>query len=393
MKYDLKKTLLTPLIVVVLLIYLAQQFFDKEVRINVTLINDKNFPELSSDELEKIFKRSEDLIEKGFGQKLNFKVVKTIKLEDFFSENQTRFGNYVIPPEHYLSFDKEDDLERFDQVILRNTKSYGDLVSLNTLLSVEDKKVSSFSEGSHFLKLIFKRKLSEIMAIKNELGQNMIQEDWEKFSLIHWLNMIRSQPISEEVELLLANTFVVDNEMYGASPHTLIRGGICNGVAQMERNAAVIWYNQILSDEDFFVKSRGGELSLSEKHESIAFVIGHEIGAHIVMNYNDNYTHDNCFAVPPKGMDYKNSIKSLNDLKQCREEHIKRRLTFVSDDLLRMEILMANQKHKEAFMLVKNTLPGKKTSITMKNITYTMLCLIYPVFCVFQSFVLILIIN
>jgi hypothetical protein len=114
----------------------------------------------------------------------------------------------------------------------------------------------------------------------------------------------------------------LDDALSDAPPHSLLRGGLLNGMAEEESPQAIISTFPILTDVSSLSDLRDTtEFSPKDRVLALAHIIAHEFGAHVIQGYRDVYDHDACLAVPTSGLAYVSTLRRLLAGPPCKREH------------------------------------------------------------------------
>lgn len=313
------------------------------IEIEVIIANHSDLPKFNKKELINIFDHSSRSIKEAYKKEIVFRIISETTLANLYINEKLRVGTYAPKREWYFGI-YDDSLKRFEKNIHNNTKKYGSLEALNLLIG-GDKKYSSYKDISSFLSKMFKERLELIKNIKGVNNRNLINnKNWELFSFRHWFDYINSKDYTNKKVMYFSNSIILDNDLFYAPPHTLIRGGITNGFSLNASKSVFIAYAPILHKTQIFDQLRDGILTRKECIEAVSYIIAHEIGTHLLLNYSDTYDHEKCLSVPPKGLKYKKYISGFKNGFECKKNH-KRDIDFEpSKNRLIVEVTSANKK-------------------------------------------------
>lgn len=290
------------------------------IKVKVTLAEQKEFAKFTKEEVAKILKLSSEIIDKGYGKKVTFEVSRQISFTKLYEEKKKDMHPFIPPKELYYDI-FNDKIDRFRKHILATTKKYGSVKEINVLLG-NKKGFKTYKEQSDYLIKLYLERLNSIKQLKGLKGESVItKENWKNYSFRHWFDMINSEFFRNDFELYLCNSILLDDDLPYAAPHTLMRGGIVNGCSYMASNLVGIFYAPMLHKAEIFKSLRDGELTRNESIKAVSYIIAHEMGTHLLMQYRDQYDHKNCLSVPPKGLDYKAYIKGFKNGFDCKRKH------------------------------------------------------------------------
>lgn len=263
-------------------------------------------------------------IEIWYKKRVRFEVVRTENVNFYMTET---FRKLPLP-EKWLRFpyalDGTDTTARF--VSLQKSVLQGEsLPALRSYVPSSIRpKITSVDAAAVNLLNIYDEKLKIWKSLRTPAGVAYFDTTyprkhsfwyWERLFESHWPDQVRDH-------LVITNVMLLDDSLSDAPPHSLIRGGLLNGMSEEECPQAIVSTFPILTDVPALSDLRDtAEFSSKDRVLALAHIIAHEFGTHIIQGYKDVYDHDACLAVPTSGLAYTSTLRRLFKGPPCAKVH------------------------------------------------------------------------
>lgn len=298
--------------------------------LRIQKVSDPRCPDMSSEDLSRVFAEVKKLAKKQLGLELMFNMSGNMPLSEFFSNEDSRLAGFFINSGPLSSTGvATPGMDEGTAEIIRNG-GWRDLLqkteydiwadapepSLKKMLAQfateENKKLPAFFPkelkiskkltGTDRQKLLeyFKDRQAALKAIKGSNGTPLLDQQHKGyFSSNRWRKLIQG---NSAYDFVITNTLLLDTSKRFALA-SFTRGGVLNGfIASIRPAIGVVSTYPILSDSDFF---HGRDIRTSEERIStLATVIVHELG-HQLRGLDDDFTGKGVLMTPPQGFQYK----------------------------------------------------------------------------------------
>lgn len=267
------------------------------LEVRVTLLDEERLPRMTNAQLGKVLDVARRMLEKGCGAEVVFRVGDRVPVGQFLEGERWRVAPYERPKDSYNDIFEIERLE-LDAAARAGCELYGTVEELKAVFEPAEREgITSHAAAARLLVRKYKQRIADIRREKDAAGKPLITRDnWRDFSIAHWEVYFASMPWGETRRLYLANTILVD-DLRAFAPHSMI-SGIANGVAYPGVNAAIVAYHPILSGEESLRTHRLGDLTEDERLAVMAYVVAHEVGAHLIRHDRDDYREGTGLARP-----------------------------------------------------------------------------------------------
>ena len=258
------------------------------LEVRVTLLDDDRLPRLAPEQVRKVLGVAQRMLSRGCETEVVFHIDGRMPVRQFLDRERRRIAPYVRPKDSFNDVFRIEQLQ-LDALALAGCRQYGTVEQLRNLFDqAERENIDSHADAARLLVRKYKQRVGDVKRVKNAAGGVLITPDnWQDFSLAHWEIYFASMAWSDGHRLYLANTLLID-DLRAFAPHSMI-AALANGVAYPGVNAAVVAYHPILSGDAALRTHRLGELSDEERLAVVAYVIAHELGAHLLKHERDDY--------------------------------------------------------------------------------------------------------
>jgi hypothetical protein len=282
---------------VLLQLVISQAALAAPLEVRVTVLADDRLPGLSAAQVGEVLRVAEKMLLRGCDQEVRFHVEDETPLREFLASERRRISPYARSKDSYIDIFHIDPAE-LESLALEGCEQYGTLDQLRNVFEPTDRETTtSYADAARLLVRKYQQRIVNVTRLKDVTGKPLITpEARHDFSLAHWEIYFASRPWSETRRLYLANTILVD-DLRAVAPHSMVTG-IANGVAYPAVNAAVVAYHPIFSGEASIRTHRFGQLTDEERLAGIAYVIAHEVGAHLIKGERDDYRNGARLARP-----------------------------------------------------------------------------------------------
>lgn len=300
----------------------------------VVQVVDQRLPRVSDEILKEALRIASNWIEVWYHKRVRFELVRTEPIDSYMNAHLQKLpvpGKWKGFP---YALDGSDSAARFlgQQVSGLRQQS---LESLKSYVPESIKPlITSPEAAAQNLLRAYEEKLSVWKNIRTKMGVAFFDTSFPiKHSYWHWERVFESvRPDSVADHLIITNVMLLDDALSDAPPHSLLRGGLLNGMAEEESPQAIISTFPILTDVPSLADLRDtAEFSPKDRVLALAHIIAHEFGAHVIQGYRDVYDHDACLAVPTAGLAYVSTLRRLHSGPPCVREHprIDRRINLI----------------------------------------------------------------
>jgi hypothetical protein len=273
---------------IIVLLVLSQAAVAAPLDVQVTILHEDRLPSLSRAQVDEVLRIAQQMLLRGCEQEVRFRIEQEQPLRQFLDGERRRIAPFVVRKDSYIDIFRIDAAE-LEALALKGCAQYGTVEQVRNVFPTADRaEITSHADAARRLVRKYEGRISDIKRLKDVAGKALITaEDWHDFSLAHWETYFASRPWGGTPRLYLANTILVDN-LRAVAPHSMITG-IANGVAYPAVNAAIVAYHPILSGDESIGTHRFGRLAEDERLAAIAYVVAHEIGAHLIRHERDDY--------------------------------------------------------------------------------------------------------
>lgn len=283
---------------IALLLLFVPQSVGQPISVRVTHLHDDRLPKLSTDRVDRVLKTAAAMIERAYGKQVTFTVVTTRPFGEYVAEQRRRIAPYRRPKAE--TFDIYFDLlAPYRERVADACRVYGTVDQLRALLDPDERaSVTSLASAADALLLRYRSRLDGFHSLKDAQGRPLITpQTWAEWAITEWDVFGDSAGPKHDYHLVLANVLLIDNDMRSPAPHS-IASGFAYGVTYPASNEAIVAYLPMLSDDPAITTLRLGQLTDDERDACIAYVIGHEVGTHAIMNLADSYDLRSLLALP-----------------------------------------------------------------------------------------------
>ena len=323
---NMKKILITITIVIITLISCGKPHeapAGETTTYSVVLVNDPRLPSVSEDKIKLALELASQWIEKWYGKKTVFRIARHDDIDLYINAH---LQDPPLPQEWLgipYALDGTDNIERF---ISHQEKNLQKLPMEDFMAYTSDSLKHQLEKKENralILLRLYEEKIRKWRELKSDHGIPYLDAgEPRKHSLWYWHRVFKGMwPEAVKDNLILTNVMLIDDALQDLPPHTLITGGLANGLAIEEMPQSVISTFLIFSGDPEIDKMRVTRLSDDDQILSLARVIAHEFGAHIIQGWWDAYNHTGCLAEPTPGLEYKKALSRLFDNPVCKLEH------------------------------------------------------------------------
>lgn len=298
--------------------------------LRVRKVSDPRCPDMSNEDLSRVFSEAKKLAKKQLGLELMFNIAGDTPLPEFFRDEDSRLARFFVNSGPISSTGiAAPGMDEGTAEIIRNG-GWRDLLqkteydiwaddpepSLGKMLAQfatdENKKLPAFFPKelkiSEKLTATDRQKLLEyfrgrqdaLKVINGGDGKPLLDKNHKGyFSSNRWRKLIQG---NATYDFVITNTLLLDTSKRFALA-SFTRGGVLNGfIASIKPAIGVVSTYPILSDSVFF---RGRDIRTGEERISaLATVIVHELG-HQLRGLDDDFTGKGVLMTPPQGFEYK----------------------------------------------------------------------------------------
>jgi hypothetical protein len=284
-------------LLVLVLVLTARASLAAPLEVRVTLLDENRLPRLSPEQVRKVLDVAQRMLARGADADVVFRIENRMTVREFLDGERRRIAPYVRQKDSFNDIFRIEQLP-LDALALAGCRRYGTVEQLRNLFErAEREHIDTHADAARLLVRKYKQRVGDIKRVKNAAGDVLITpENWQDFSLAHWEVYFASMAWSEGRRLYLANTLLVD-DLRAFAPHSMITG-LANGVAYPGVNAAIIAYYPIVSGDAALRTHRLGDLAEDERLAVVAYVVAHEIGAHLIKHERDDYRSGSGLARP-----------------------------------------------------------------------------------------------
>lgn len=300
----------------------------KPITLNVVTAWDPGMTIPDDAMVDSALRMAERMIDEHYQIPVRFVRTRTVTPESYLAE---KFEGFGVPDEWtdslYCYWPGADDISRFlDRDPDDRDSAKFERFALADLMSSPLMRYEFTSSRRINRRILIREFHDKIMELLPFLLPSKAQQNnsWFYYSrtLLLWdmsLELIIPESITEN--LVLVNLPLIDNNLNHAVPHTLIRGGLTNGISRVEAPQAIVSVFPIMCDSQPLTQWRDAQLTGEEKVASIAHIIAHEFGSHGLMHFHDVYNHKGCLAVPTKGLAFRGRITDVIGQRPCDKAH------------------------------------------------------------------------
>lgn len=290
----------------------------------VVLANDPRLPAVTKETVKEALKIASNWIEVWYRKRIRFEIVQNVDVDSYMA---AYFKRLPIPRDwmrYPYGLDGSDSFMRF-------FRSQADILrkqSLPVLQSYVPESVRPLittpEDAAYNILALYDAKLRVWKSLRTPAGVPFFDTSFPiRHSYWYWQEAFESVwPDSVTDHLIVTNVMLLDDALGDAPPHSLLRGGVLNGMAEEECPQAVVTTFPILTDIPAVSDLRDtSEFTPKDRVLALAHIIGHEFGAHVIQGYSDVYDHRACLAVPTSGLSYTKTIRNLFDGEPCKLDH------------------------------------------------------------------------
>lgn len=291
------------------------------VHLRVANVVNPRFKQLSETQLQRILKRSQQLVKQNFDVAIHFSEIETVEIEDFFKYLKqdviSQRKNEIVD----LDLIDADDREAMQVSIYKTLSNYSDnknnvLDYAQPYLLHPEIKQTDFIGLSYALvdtlisrlKYWKKQKADDGEPVLDSKGYN----EWVWWESMGYGNL--------PYEVVITNQLVASAEYYGMDVHSSIRGGLTAGTTSYSRDALLSTYAYImvypmLNDTDLLSTLRQDK-TYSEKQivDYAAALLTHELG-HMLLHLGHPFGDKSCIMSPTTLLNYRDWYNNLDSNK------------------------------------------------------------------------------
>jgi hypothetical protein len=283
----------------------------RPVEVPVVHITSDRFPVLSDQDVAKVLEIAGTMIKTGFGREVRFVGAPTTRksADDFFADLHRRID--PMTPQSEELFDPfKDDLQSLYPSCLRAVHAVGDLKQVSKMLGHRDDPFTDEPSAARALMAAYGGRLSKLKALRATDGSPRINPaTCDRASLSYWEIYLCFGGAKDEMDVNLYNGLLIEDSRVTAGCHSLAMVTV-NGMAYPVANNAVVGYFPLMSDDPDIRSDHLGKLTPDQRLTAIAFVIAHEVGAHLIMKRMDDYVPSAGLTRPLLALDSKDDVMS-----------------------------------------------------------------------------------
>lgn len=291
------------------------------ITLRVANVVNPRFKQLSENQLQRILKRSQQLIKQNFNVAINFSETKTVEIDDFFKYLKqgviSQRKNEIVD----LRLIDEDDREAMQVSIFKTLSNYSEnkknvIDYAQPYLLHPEIKQTDFIGLSYALVDTLISRLNYWTKQKADDGDSVL--DSKGYNEWVWWDSVGYGDLPYEV--VITNQLVASAEYYGMDVHSSIRGGLTAGTTTYSRNALLSTYVYImvypmLNDTDLLSTLRQDKTYSDEQIvDYAAALLTHELG-HMLLHLGHPFGDKTCIMSPTTLLNYRDWYNNLDSNK------------------------------------------------------------------------------
>lgn len=293
--------------------------------VRVVLAVDPRLPSVPQPVIEEALRIASNWIEVWYQKRVHFKITRTVPVHSYQASYFKKLPILEPWKKYPYALDGTDTVSRFipQQTEILRSQS---IPALRAYVPESLKsRITSPEEAAKNLLDVYDQKIRLWKSLRTTKGVPFFDTAYpEQHSYWYWERALQSVwPAKVTDHLIITNVMLLDDSISDAPPHSLLRGGLLNGMALEESPQAIVSTFAIFTDLPAVSDLRDtAELSAKERVLALAHIIAHEFGTHVVQGYKDVYDHTACLAVPTSGLAYSSTLqKLLHQGNPCRLTH------------------------------------------------------------------------
>lgn len=292
------------------------------ITLRVANVVNPRFKQLSENQLQRILKRSQQLVKQYFDVAINFSEIKTQKIADVFNKLKPEVVSQRKSEIVDIGFIDKEDREEVQVTIYKTLANY----------SQDEKKVIDYAQPYLLHPEI---KQTDFIGLSYALVDTLIARlnYWKKQKATDGHPVLDSNGYNEWVwwdslgygdlpyEVVITNQLVASAEYYGMDVHSSICGGLTAGTTTYNRNALLSTYVYVmvypmLNDTDLLNTLRQDSSYSDEQIVNYsAALLTHELG-HMLLRLGHPFGDKHCIMSPTTLLNYRDWYNHL-DGDQC----------------------------------------------------------------------------
>jgi hypothetical protein len=300
----------------------AQEAEEDVFRIDVRIVVDDRFPPLKNAAIDQILDEASTLMKQAFLRDVEFVVHESVAVDAYLRPLREKHGDLLIDCRAVFDPTQPWDPENYLDAVAQTAKQLSALESsAERFPDIPKDAWETYDTFSAALLERYHRVYQSLVPLLAGADGQLDATDLDRSFYSRIYSPICMSEIPDSWELVLYNGLLIDDALSSAPPHTLVRGGIMNGVTNPTLRSAWVACYQVFSPDDVLSSMRDRQLSEQEQIRALAAVIAHEVGAHGIELFDDNYVHAGCLASPPAGLNYGAYLDSLASVEPCKRDH------------------------------------------------------------------------
>ena len=292
----------------------------------VVLVVDPRIPSVSTTVVEEALRIAANWIEVWYQKRIRFAIDRTESIDSYITGSFRRLPVPESWKQYSYSLDGTDTVDRFilQQTSVLRQQSIPELKSY--VPDAVKPLITTPEDAAKNLLHFYDAKFRLWKSLRTPAGVPYFDTSLpQKHSYWYWERIFESfTPEQVKDHLLITNVPLLDDALADAPPHSLLRGGLLNGMAEEECPQAIISTFPTFTDIPAISDLRDTSVfSANDRVLALAHIIAHEFGTHVVQGYKDVYDHDACLAVPASGLNYVAMLKRLKSGAPCKLDHPK----------------------------------------------------------------------
>ncbi len=282
--------------------------------VRVVLAVDPRLPSVPQPVIEEALRIASNWIEVWYQKRVHFKIDRTVPVNSYQSSYFKKLPILEQWKKYPYALDGSDTVARFllQQTEVLRTQSMPVLKSYvpDSLKS----RITSPEDAAKNLLEVYDQKVKLWKSLRTSKGIPFFDTSYpQKHSYWYWERAMQSVwPDKVTDYLIITNVMLLDDSISDAPPHSLLRGGLLNGMALEESPQTLVSTFAIFTDIPAVSDLRDTtELSAKDRVLALAHIIAHEFGTHVLQGYKDVYDHTACLAVPTSGLAYSSTLQRL----------------------------------------------------------------------------------
>jgi hypothetical protein len=292
------------------------------LHLKVAHVTNDRFKSLSSQQLNKVLNRTQQLIKQHFNLHVVFENEMQLPIADFFAYLPEKViegrGQFIINPNNLTELTLQQMRNSIRSTLIAYEQDQQSVIDYAKPYLVDNCEVCDLTELSNELvktmlariKFWFEYKASDGQPILNRMPYN----EW-----VWWDSMGYSDM---PYDVVITNQLVASIENYGMAVHSSLRGGITGGTMTYSKKAAYKSYVfistfQLLDDSDMIAKLRDDEKYTQEQIVNyVAALLTHELG-HLFFHYGHPFNAPSCIMNPTPLLKYREWYEGF-DIEACK---------------------------------------------------------------------------